>query len=344
MKNLAILLISMLIMSSCSQEHKKDYVTLQGKLLNNKDSVITISNRQGVIKKITLDENGNFKDTLQLKPDKPEIYNFSVNPGKAAPIYLKNGFDITLEGDSDNFMNSFKYSGEGASNSNFIVAQIKKNQSIKDIQTILDLEQSEFDKKINTLKKEYDSILNSYDNLDSTLYAGMNKQNSQLITYFKSIYDQNLRMGKGRPSPTFNNYLNVKGGTKSLSDFQGKYVYIDVWATWCGPCVVQFPYLKELKKDYKNKNIVFVGISTDEARRNGGSWEAAETKWRNFVKEKNLGDIQLWSGKDYSFQQAYEITGIPRFILIDPEGNIVDANAPRPSDPALKQLLNSLNI
>ena len=54
--------------------------------------------------------------------------------------------------------------------------------------------------------------------------------------------------------------------------------------------------------------------------------------------------VQLWSGQDNSFQQAYQITGIPRFILIDPEGKIVDANAARPSDPKLKMLLNSLGI
>mgnify|MGYP000403909361 CR=1 FL=1 len=60
--------------------------------------------------------------------------------------------------------------------------------------------------------------------------------------------------------------------------------------------------------------------------------------------KRNMGGTQLWSGKDYSFQQAYEITGIPRFILIDPKGNIVDANAPRPSDPRLRTLFTSLGI
>jgi hypothetical protein len=55
-----------------------------------------------------------------------------------------------------------------------------------------------------------------------------------------------------------------------------------------------------------------------------------------------MSGYQLWSGKDFSFQKAYQITGIPRFILIDPNGNIVDANAPRPSDPKLKELCTSL--
>jgi hypothetical protein len=87
-----------------------------------------------------------------------------------------------------------------------------------------------------------------------------------------------------------------------------------------------------------------VSISTDESRRSGGSWEAAEKKWRDFVKKKQMSGVQLWSGEDYSFQQAYKINAIPRFILIDPKGNIVDANAPRPSDPKLKELFTSLEI
>ena len=95
---------------------------------------------------------------------------------------------------------------------------------------------------------------------------------------------------------------------------------------------------------YHKKNIEFVSISTDESRRSGGSWDAAEKKWRDFVKEKQLSGVQLWAGQDISFQQAYQISGIPRFILIDPQGNIVDANAPRPSDPRLKELLSSLKI
>ncbi|NVJ89782.1 MAG: TlpA family protein disulfide reductase [Flavobacteriaceae bacterium] len=343
MRKTAFIVFSLLILNSCSQE-PNNYVSIQGKLSNNTDSIISISNRQGVIKKIKLNAAGEFKDTLKLTSEKGEIYNFATSARKAAPIFLKNGFDITLNGNANDFMRSFVFSGKGASNSNFIVAQILKNQTIGDLQQILDLEAPVFEKKITTLKREYDSILNSYNDLDSALYNGIKAQNNQLVTYFKSAYQRNQIMGKGKPSPKFVDYLDINGGKKSLDDFKGKYVYIDIWASWCGPCVVQFPYLKELKKEYKNKNIVFIGISTDEARRSGGSWEAAEKKWRDFIKDKNLGGIQLWSGKDYSFQQAYQASTIPRFILIDPKGNIVDADAPRPSDPALKQLLNSLNL
>jgi len=344
MKKLSTIVFGFLIMVACSQEHPKDFLTLSGKLENNTDSILTIASREGVVKNLKISAEGSFKDTLKLKNNKGEIFTIQTSAAKRAPIYLKNGFNIVLNGDADKFMESFQFSGQGASNSNFILAQIAKSQQMGNPQLILDLEQEAFRKKVDQLKFEYDSILDSYKNLDSALYASVKGQNQQLVTYFDNAYAQNQIMGKGKPSPKFENYLDIKGGKKSLDDYKGKYVYIDVWATWCGPCIQQIPYLQTLEKEYHNKNIAFISISTDESQRSGGSWDAAEKKWRAFVKKRNMSGIQLWSGQDFSFQQAYQINSIPRFLLIDPEGKIVSANAPRPSDPELKSLFTSLGI
>ena len=341
MKKVCTLLLGLLIMSACSQEQPKNYMTLSGQLENNKDTILTIANKKEVIKKININTAGAFKDTLKIETG--GIYTIQTGNNRAA-IYLKNGFNITLKGDTENLMKSLKFSGKGSDNSNFIIAQIEKSQSIGNPQLILDLEEALFKKKVDQLKFEYDSILTSYNNLDSTLYNSILEQNNQLVTYFNNTYSKNKVMERGILSPKFENYMDVKGGEKSLDSFKGKYVYIDVWATWCGPCIQQIPYLQTLEKEYHNKNIEFVSISTDESRRSGGSWEAAEKKWRGFIKKRNMTGVQLWSGQDYSFQQAYQINSIPRFILIDPEGNILDANAPRPSEQRLKELFNSLNI
>lgn len=342
MKKLSTLFFVMFILIACTQEHSREYLTLSGKLENNKDSIISIASTKGILKKISINKDGSFKDTLKVK--KAAIYTFLTSDKNRAPIYLKNGYNIILTGDADQFMDSFKFSGKGAANSNFIMAQIEKSQTVGNPQLILDLEEKAFRKKVAALKFEYDSILDSYKNLDSTLYTSVKQQNIELVTYFDNAYAQNEVMGIGKISPKFENYIDITGGKKSLDFFKGKYVYIDVWATWCGPCIQQIPYLETLEKEYHNKNIEFISISTDEARRSGGSWEAAEKKWRDFVKKRNMSGVQLWSGQDYSFQQAYEINGIPRFILIGPEGKIVDANAPRPSEPRLKTLFTSLGI
>ncbi|APZ47044.1 redoxin [Polaribacter reichenbachii] len=344
MKKISTILFGLLMMVACSQEQPKEYLTISGKLENSKDSIISIADRKGIIKEIKINTDGSFKDTLKLKDNKGEIYTLLTSSNKRAPIYLKNGYNLSLNTNTDTFLESIKFSGEGASNSNFILAQIERSQKMGNPQLILDLEQKAFRKKVDKIKADFDSILDSYNNIDTALYTSIKQQNQQIVTYFDNAYAQNRMMAKGRPSPTFENYVDIKGGTKSLNSFKGKYVYIDVWATWCGPCIQQIPYLQALEKEYHNKNITFVSISTDESRRSGGSWEAAEKKWRDFVKKRNMSGVQLWAGQDYSFQQDYQISGIPRFILIDPQGNIVNANAPRPSDPNLKSLFTSLGI
>lgn len=340
MKNITYLLLSVLIFSACTNSQNQKFVSLSGKLENNTDSVIQISNREKILKKIKINNDGRFNDTLIIS--EAGIFNFALSENKNAPIYLKNGFIVSLEGNADNLFETIKFSGKGSSNSNFIVDQIKESRKMGDPQKILDLELAEFQSKISELKSNFDVILNSHQDLDSVLSTNIKVQNNQLFSYLETAYAKNQLMGKGKPSPKFENYIDYQGGTKSLSSFEGKYVYIDVWATWCGPCIQQIPFMKEIENHYKNKNIVFVGMSTDESNRSGGSWEAAEKKWRDFVKEKNLVGVQLWAGQDFSFQQAYEINAIPRFILIDPKGKIVLADAPRPSDPALKDLLDSL--
>ena len=139
-------------------------------------------------------------------------------------------------------------------------------------------------------------------------------------------------------SPKFTNYENYAGGTSSLDDFKGKYVFIDVWATWCGPCIYEFPFLDTLENSYNGKNIQFVTVSIDN--------KADRQKWRDFVKEKDLDGVQLLADNAFEsdFIKAYNINGIPRFLIIDPDGNIVTNNAPRPSDPKLKVLLDSLPL
>ena len=151
-------------------------------------------------------------------------------------------------------------------------------------------------------------------------------------------YNELKTVAKGQASPKFEAYENYAGGTTSLDDLKGKYVYIDVWATWCGPCIKEVPFLKEVEKQYHGKNIEFVSISLDVAKN--------YDKWKKMVKDKELGGIQLLADKDWKseFVREYLIKGIPRFILIDPNGFIVTSNAPRPSDDKLIELFNELNI
>ena len=104
-------------------------------------------------------------------------------------------------------------------------------------------------------------------------------------------------------------------------------------ATWCGPCKYQIPYLEEIAKEYKDKNIVFVSISSDAQK--------DKEKWKAMIQEKHMGGVQLLSPNagDIDFMKGYYIKGIPRFIFLDPKGNIIDYDAPRPSE---KEKINRL--
>lgn len=126
-------------------------------------------------------------------------------------------------------------------------------------------------------------------------------------------------------------YPDVNGKEVSLSDFKGKVVLVDVWATWCGPCRGEIPYLKQLEKEMHGTDVVFIGVSVDEAK--------DKQKWLDFVKKEELEGIQLLASGWSKITKDYKINGIPRFMVFDRKGNIVSVDAPRPSSPDLKKML-----
>jgi thiol-disulfide isomerase/thioredoxin len=114
-------------------------------------------------------------------------------------------------------------------------------------------------------------------------------------------------------------------------------VYIEIWATWCGPCIKEMPFLTKIIEEYKdNKNIVFVNISIDAKNE--------YDKWRAMVPAKNVGGIQLLADKslESEFMKFYSVGMIPRSIMIDAEGNIISQHAPRPSSLETRTFINDL--
>ncbi len=143
------------------------------------------------------------------------------------------------------------------------------------------------------------------------------------------------KLAKGEEAPGFS-YPNMEGQNVALSDFKGKYVYIDVWATWCGPCRAELPHLEELQEKYaSNKDIVFTSVSIDEDT----------DAWRKMVTEKEMMGVQLLADNawDSDICKDYMIKGIPRFILVDREGKIMDSKAPRPSSDEIKEIMADMD-
>jgi thiol-disulfide isomerase/thioredoxin len=153
----------------------------------------------------------------------------------------------------------------------------------------------------------------------------------------KKKYEHLEGMLEGNPAPDFT-LRDVNGKMVSLKDLRGKYVYIDFWATWCGPCIKEIPSLKIIEKEYHRKNIHFVSISYDKA--------SDHSKWKTYVIDNQLTGIQLIADESMHalYNKTFNIDLIPRFILLDPEGKITSGNAPRPSSPKLRELLDKAGV
>ncbi len=205
----------------------------------------------------------------------------------------------------------------------------------------------DFETAIDSLNSsEYIVMLNEYG--DTLNYLLSKVTNDNYVKEVKKNAEKNKRWlrdkkyntdnvpKEGEPAIDFT--YPDKGGTEfSLSTFKGKLVYIDVWATWCGPCISEIPALHKLEQEYHNKNVSFISISIDEDK----------DAWLKMVNEKELGGIQLWAGNLWGsdsiegITKNYAIYNIPRFMLFSLNGTVISTNAPRPSSSAIRSLLDS---
>ena len=343
MKKIVYFLLTLVIMSC--QNEPKDYVSISGQITDkNSDSVVIRSRTYS--KTIPVNEDGSFSDTLKVETGTYSFYD----GGESTSVFLKNGYDLTVTLDTKMFDESVKYTGTGAEQSNFLAEKSLLQEKILNLDELLLLDSIAREEKFVSIKTELTDFYNADQNIDTSIINSSLNSIDPMLNSYRRYIDSEIAMKrdlpKGAPSPSFENYENYNGEKTSLADLKGKYVYIDVWATWCGPCKAEIPSLKKVEKDYHGKNIAFVSMSIDDDRSHGGSWEKANEDWKKMVSEKELGGIQIFAPKGWQseFVKNYRINGIPRFILIDPEGNIVSASAPRPSSEELIKLFDEENI
>jgi Thiol-disulfide isomerase and thioredoxins len=111
------------------------------------------------------------------------------------------------------------------------------------------------------------------------------------------------------------------GKVAKLSDYKGKTIYVDFWATWCGPCIGETPYFSKLNEKFNRPDLVFISVSLDKKKND----------WKNFIKEEKSSAVQYIAADLKKLANDWQIKGIPRFLIIDKNFRIVNANAPRPS-------------
>ena len=342
MRKIAYFMIALAI-ASCKKE-PKDFVELSGQLTNkNSDSVIVRGTSYS--KTIAVNEDGTFSDTLKVKPGLYSLFDGV----EYASLFLKNGFDIHLTLDTKMFDQSIQFSGIGAEHSNFLAEKIRLNDELINLDKMISLDSIELESEFQSMRSQLTEFYNANKDVDTSIIndgpKSIERTIASLKRYINNTHKIRMQLPKGMASPAFEDYENFNGESTSLSDLKGKYVYLDIWATWCGPCKVEIPYLKALEEKYKDANITFVSISVDDPKRNG-TWNKAKENWKKMVSEESLGGVQLFAPDGFKspFIQDYISIGIPRFILIDPEGKIVNAVAPRPSSEELIKLFEEENI
>ena len=132
-------------------------------------------------------------------------------------------------------------------------------------------------------------------------------------------------------------YENFTGGTTSLTDFVGSYVYINLWATWSKPSENEIKHFSQIADEFSNrKDIAFINLSIDDFK--------DYLKWRERIEIENLKGIQLIAtdGWRSEFIENLKIAHIPCAVLIDPKGNVVEIYTLTPSNPKLKEKLHKL--
>lgn len=157
-------------------------------------------------------------------------------------------------------------------------------------------------------------------------------QNSKYQMFVGSQLKVINNQQKGKPFPAIA-FEDESGKKMSLAKFKGKYVVIDLWATWCAPCRETTPVFEYQANKYSyNDKLVFLSASID----------ADKNKWKLDLKNKKSAVIQWWVS-DPNVLNNLGVEGIPRFIMIDPEGKIYNANLPRPDETNFINIIDEIS-
>jgi thiol-disulfide isomerase/thioredoxin len=162
--------------------------------------------------------------------------------------------------------------------------------------------------------------------------------NSSYLPPLEMMVGKHMKLGDGTEARDFT-AMDINENAFRLSDLKGKVVYIDTWATWCGPCIAEFPHSKKMVEHYKdNQDVVFLFVSVDEDTQ----------KWKSFLKGDrapqgiHVNQNSASTSNESSIYSLYSMSGIPHYILVDKAGRIKVNMGPRPSEKESYELIDGL--
>ncbi len=301
-----------------------------------------------------LNENKEF--VLKAKSEQPEFYQVFVGD-KSYMLIAQNGDEIKLKADLANHSGAYEINGSAEADKiteyNKITSEFslesgqlaeKYSKLVAENQDNKDAIIAEFHEKSQKLyepflAKSYQFIQNNKKSLTAFFAANVimgtdpNAYENEIIAYSKEAkesFPQNKaviafarqmesleQVAVGKAAPEFS-AKSPEGKEIKLADFKGKYVLLDFWASWCGPCRQENPNIVKIFHDFKSKNFTVFGFSLDDD----------QTKWLNAIKADNLdwqhvSELKQW---DAETARLYNINAIPASFLIDPNGKIIAKN------------------
>ena len=175
------------------------------------------------------------------------------------------------------------------------------------------------------VKEKYDDLVKQVINdFDSKNFK---KGMEESYKFHKGV---TYRLSEGIVAPVWK-ARDINGKEFSLKSFKGNFVFVDVWATWCAPCIDQLPHLTRIANQCRSKNVKFVSISID----------TNVEQWKKFVNQRDDEVIQLINPRGFksNLVKQYEINSVPRFMLFNPQGKVINVDMDRPSNPDLYEYL-----
>lgn len=175
-------------------------------------------------------------------------------------------------------------------------------------------------------KKDGDLLMSTLDNLTKK-YPWLTQAKAKKKEIEENMA-QTAKIANGKKAPDFA-YPDVNGKKFGPKDFRGKYLIIDFWASWCGPCRQEIPHLKDVYKKYKDKGLEILAVSVD----------AKEADWKKAMKEEQMSWPQINAKESKPVMASYLFSGIPYLVVVDKEGNIIEKNLRGESlDKKLKEI------
>jgi len=340
--------LGLFLFSACNSGGGEGY-TLKGDLTNLKDSVLYLARQEGNMPSFDTLRVKDGKFSFSGKTVTPEFAQIITSDQRSGfPLFLEPG-TITISGNADS-MSVGKIDVKGtpsnddlhqfmeiqqpfmhtmmAMQSTYMQARMSGDTATTNqIETTMDSIQTVITDKMKTFVKDHPKSMVSalalrgmMENLDdndlTALYNGLDTA-VQHSTFGEPIgarlaTEKKTAVGQEAPDFTMN---DTTGKPVSLSSFRGKYVLVDFWASWCGPCRAENPNVVKAYDEFKGKNFTILSVSLDKTK---DAWEKAIKD--DHLAWNHVSDLQYW---DNAAAKLYGVQAIPANFLIDPNGKIV---------------------